>query len=225
MNETMKAKTARGADFELEVREQKNSPELEVVVRALGKEGYLRSLHIVSTHGVRGLATSIEVNGQSLHLSIAPQDEEKIESFLSAVRMANEERRARWVELSVGPCRDSDYRTHKINFWIDEPIEDVVGRAINELTGCCWEKEAAEEWDRKRVEAFFREREEAENKKQAKENHEKEVRELAVRTGERQLLEVYFTECDGSVRECSADLIRVYIRPDGEKVKERIHTY
>jgi len=61
--------------------------------------------------------------------------------------------------------------------------------------------------------------------REQKNSPEKEVRELAVRTGERQLLEVYFTECDGSVRECSADLIRVYIRPDGEKVKERIHTY
>ena len=225
MNETMKAKTARGADFELEVREQKNSPELEVVVRAQGKEGYLRSLHIVSTHGVRGLATSIVVNGQSLHLSIAPQDEEKIESFLSAVREANLSRRARWCELSVGPCCDSDYRTHKINFWIDEPIEDVVGRAINELTGCCWEKEAAEEWARKRVEAFYKKQQEAADRKRTKENHEKEIRELAAKTGERQLLEEYHADCDGSVRECSADFIRVYIRPDGEKVKERIHTY
>ncbi len=225
MKETMKAKTARGAEFELEVREQKSSPELEVVVRALGKEGYLRSLFISKIQGVKVLATSIEVNGQSLHLSIAPQDEEKIESFLSAVREANLSRRARWCELSVGPCRDSDYRMHKINFWIDEPIEEIIDRAINELTGCCWEKEAAEEWARKRVEAFFRERQEAENKKQAKENHEKEVRELAVRTGERQLLEVHHADCDGSVRECSIDIVRVYIRPDGEKETERIHTY
>lgn len=225
MKETMRAKTARGADFELEVREQKNSPELEVVVRALGKEGYLRSLHIVSTHGVRGLATSIEVNGQSLHLSIAPQDEEKIESFLSAVREANLSRRARWCELSVGPCRDSDYRMHSVNFFIDEPIKEIIDRAINELTGCCWEKEAAEEWARKRVEAFFREREEAANRKRTKENHEKEIRELAAKTGERQLLEVHHADCDGSVRECSIDIVRVYIRPDGEKETERIHTY
>lgn len=47
----------------------------------------------------------------------------------------------------------------------------------------------------------------------------------AARTGKDVLLRQYIDECDGSVTECSTDVVYEYMRPDGTVRVKRMHTY
>ncbi|HQM85478.1 MAG TPA: hypothetical protein PLD55_12440 [bacterium] len=47
----------------------------------------------------------------------------------------------------------------------------------------------------------------------------------AVETGEKQLINKISVECDGSVPECSTDIIYLWAMPNGTVKSERIHTY
>ena len=49
--------------------------------------------------------------------------------------------------------------------------------------------------------------------------------ELAKRTGKPVLIREVVEECDGSVEECSLDIVKTYAQPDGTTTTKRIHTY
>jgi len=63
------------------------------------------------------------------------------------------------------------------------------------------------------------------DKQTEKEEKRKEKFKEAEKTGKKVLLNSYITECDGSVIECSTDIIRIYAMPDGSETSERIHTH
>jgi len=63
------------------------------------------------------------------------------------------------------------------------------------------------------------------DKQAKKEVERKEKFEEAEKTGEKVLLNSYITKCDGSVIDCSTDIIRIYAMPDGSETSERIHTH
>ncbi len=233
MKKEITATTTTGTQFWLSVEEQSNRPELEVKIRAIrnGKEstgGYLNDKRVSNYKGYRGIMVSLYFPGEkvtSYFLALSKEDQERIDAFLEAVQKENESRRARWIEIKLWPCQHSDYRIHSIGCFIDEPVENIIARAIEILASCCLPREKAEEVARKEVEQFFAERKEKEERKRAEEMRREHIHRLAIQTGKEQLLRQYITDCDGSVNECSCDQVCEYITPDGGIRRERVHLY
>jgi len=65
---------------------------------------------------------------------------------------------------------------------------------------------------------------EREEKKTAKENRVKSIFEKARKTGEPQIIEDYFVECDDPEFECT-DVIEICAMPDGSRYSRRRHTF
>ncbi len=220
------ATTTTGTQFWLWVEEKSNQPELEVKIKAVrnGKEstsGYLNDRRVSNYHGYRGIMTTLYFPGEkitSYFLALSKEDQERIDAFLEEVQKENEQRRARWVEIKIWPCQHSDYRVHSVGGFIDEPVENIIARAIEILASCCLPREKAEEVARKEVEQF-------EERKRAEVMRREHIHRLAIQTGKEQLLRQYITDCDGSVNECSCDQVREYITPDGGIRRERVHLY
>ncbi|MGB4463715.1 MAG: hypothetical protein WBI96_03465 [Candidatus Hydrothermia bacterium] len=233
MKKEITATTTTGTQFWLWVEEKSNQPELEVKIKAVrnGKEstsGYLNDRRVSNYHGYRGIMTTLYFPGEkitSYFLALSKEEQERIDAFLADIQKENEQRRARWVEISLWPCQHSDYRVHSVGGFIDEPVENIIARATDVLASCCLPRENAEEVARKSVEEFFIEKKEKEERKRAAEAYEAEIRELARQTGKEQLLKENYTDCDGSVSDCSCDLVKTYITPDGSIRRERIHLY
>jgi len=66
--------------------------------------------------------------------------------------------------------------------------------------------------------------EEEKQKEKEKKEKKKALIERAKREGKRILVREYTTECNSNI-ECSVDIIKVYITPEGNYEEERIHSY
>ena len=74
-------------------------------------------------------------------------------------------------------------------------------------------KKESKSWERKQ------------EQEQKEEKHYQECLQKAKETGKNVKLESFSTHCNDNNKECSTDIITVYITPSGQEKKERTHTY
>ena len=212
---TLKFKTAKGTEIELKGKEFHSGGV---------KCGTVAEPHIVRKDGKNCIHVSSRKNVN--YLSVSDADFAAVTEYLKPImdaanKLAKYE--ARKVNIFVCALPDGLYEWRGIT---DRPDSEIVESMIKELTSCGGIKE--ERIPTICAEALAKYRGKIEGAKLAKEKEEKrvsEIKELAKATGEKQVIDSYTDDCDGSVYDCSFDNINVYAMPDGTTKTTRTHCY
>lgn len=212
MKEKIEAKTIKGSLFVLEVSESGGIEyEVSVIVNhpQLGQlKGYLRSKYIQAQGGYRGLMTSISVGNASLFLALNAEEEKRVEEWLVEIRHAENERKPYFVEVKhlLDPS-EGNVITEKFDI---RKVDEFLSNHPD------WKDEVMD---------VVRKWSEQQERKERKEKRIAEAIEAAKKTGQPQLAYSFGVDCDGSVPDCSADIIEVWYQADGTSFKKRIHTF
>jgi len=212
---TLKFKTAKGTEIELKGKEfYRDNEKCGVVAEAkiVVKENK-NCIHVYSSKKIN-------------YLSVSDADFVAVSEYLKPIYDAVEARaayEASKVNIFVSALPDGLYEWRGVP---TKPDSEIVESMTKGLKSCGEIKE--EKIEEICINALKKYRGKIEGAKLAKEKEEKrvsEIKELAKATGEKQVLDSYTDDCDGSVYDCSFDNINVYAMPDGTTKTTRTHCY
>ena len=212
---TLKFKTAKGTEIELKGKEFYRDGEKCGVIaepKIIKKEGK-NCIHVYSSKKIN-------------YLSVSDADFNAVSEYLKPIYDAVEARakyEASKVNIFVSVLPDGIYEWRGVP---DKPDDEIIESMIAGLKSCNAIKEERIPEICKNALAKYRNKISA--KKEADTTEEKRVAEIfetAKVTGEKQILNSYIDDCDGSVYDCSFDNINIYAMPDGTTISTRTHCH